>query len=206
MIPIEKPGTPQELVHYGVKGMKWGVRKKRDSSGSSRSSSAKTSVKKGARKAGRYADNVLFELSRNSEYVNTTIVRNAGEKLAKDLPGIKARHQKGSKLRTRVLRPTSSEAKAYRSDVKNAYLKRLEESANEITNVSGTRRYTLKENGKPNTSQYYWEVRTEEVKHSDGEVLRVHPVFDGEGYIIRVEMDMAAHGERFTSAYFAYHG
>jgi hypothetical protein len=30
---IEKPGTPEELVHYGVKGMKWGVRKSSSSSG-----------------------------------------------------------------------------------------------------------------------------------------------------------------------------
>lgn len=27
MLPVEKPGTPEELVHTGVKGMKWGVRK-----------------------------------------------------------------------------------------------------------------------------------------------------------------------------------
>ena len=27
MIPTEKPGTPEELAHYGVKGMKWGVRR-----------------------------------------------------------------------------------------------------------------------------------------------------------------------------------
>jgi hypothetical protein len=26
-IAIEKPGTPEDLVHVGVKGMKWGVRK-----------------------------------------------------------------------------------------------------------------------------------------------------------------------------------
>lgn len=28
MIVPEKPGTPEELVHTGVKGMKWGVRRK----------------------------------------------------------------------------------------------------------------------------------------------------------------------------------
>lgn len=27
MISTEKPGTPAELAHHGVKGMKWGVRK-----------------------------------------------------------------------------------------------------------------------------------------------------------------------------------
>lgn len=32
IVSIEKPGTPAELVHYGVKGMKWGVRRKREQS------------------------------------------------------------------------------------------------------------------------------------------------------------------------------
>lgn len=27
MISLEKPGTPEEIFHYGVKGMKWGVRR-----------------------------------------------------------------------------------------------------------------------------------------------------------------------------------
>jgi hypothetical protein len=31
VIPLEKPGTPAELVHHGVKGQKWGVRKVEDS-------------------------------------------------------------------------------------------------------------------------------------------------------------------------------
>jgi hypothetical protein len=29
-VSIEKPGTPEELVHAGIKGMKWGIRKKRE--------------------------------------------------------------------------------------------------------------------------------------------------------------------------------
>ena len=31
-VSLEKPGFPQELVHFGVKGMKWGVRKQDDTS------------------------------------------------------------------------------------------------------------------------------------------------------------------------------
>lgn len=27
--PIEKPATPEELAHHGVKGMKWGVRNRK---------------------------------------------------------------------------------------------------------------------------------------------------------------------------------
>jgi hypothetical protein len=30
MISTEKPGTPEELLHFGVKGMKWGVRRSRE--------------------------------------------------------------------------------------------------------------------------------------------------------------------------------
>jgi hypothetical protein len=31
VISTEKPGTPSELVHFGTKGMKWGVRKSQGS-------------------------------------------------------------------------------------------------------------------------------------------------------------------------------
>ena len=34
IVSVEKPGTPAELVHVGVKGMKWGVRKQRKTTGS----------------------------------------------------------------------------------------------------------------------------------------------------------------------------
>lgn len=33
MISTKKPGTPEELVHFGVKGMRWGIRNEKDSSG-----------------------------------------------------------------------------------------------------------------------------------------------------------------------------
>lgn len=32
-VPLEKPGTPQDLVHFGVKGMRWGIRNEKESSG-----------------------------------------------------------------------------------------------------------------------------------------------------------------------------
>lgn len=35
MFSLEKPGTPTELVHYGVKGMRWGVRNENESSSQS---------------------------------------------------------------------------------------------------------------------------------------------------------------------------
>lgn len=31
-VPLEKPGSPEELIHFGKKGMRWGVRKKPETS------------------------------------------------------------------------------------------------------------------------------------------------------------------------------
>lgn len=35
MISVEKPGSPEELLHFGKKGMKWGVRNTRESASES---------------------------------------------------------------------------------------------------------------------------------------------------------------------------
>jgi hypothetical protein len=32
-VSVEKPRTPEEIVHFGVKGMRWGVQKKQETSG-----------------------------------------------------------------------------------------------------------------------------------------------------------------------------
>ena len=33
IVPLEKPGSPQDLVHFGKKGMRWGIRNKSNISG-----------------------------------------------------------------------------------------------------------------------------------------------------------------------------
>lgn len=44
-----KPGTPEELVHFGVKGMHWGVRTNRDSGGGGSSTKKSSSPTKSAK-------------------------------------------------------------------------------------------------------------------------------------------------------------
>jgi hypothetical protein len=48
--PIEKPGTPEELVHHGIKGMHWGVRKESGTSSPSSASDKSASRKETAKK------------------------------------------------------------------------------------------------------------------------------------------------------------
>lgn len=71
MITTEKPGTPEELLHYGVKGMKWGVRKERSASDQARSARRKATAKKVAIGVGVTAvvlgsAYVAYKLSSNS--------------------------------------------------------------------------------------------------------------------------------------------
>lgn len=51
MISTEKPGSPEELIHFGAKGMRWGVRKEEKTSNrkSSKSETSKWSTKKRTR-------------------------------------------------------------------------------------------------------------------------------------------------------------
>lgn len=190
MIPETKPASPEEVLeHFGTKGMHWGIRKDQGSGGGGGGGAKPAGrAKRAARATGRGVDNTLFEFGAHSNATTQRIATGASVKLKKDLPDIKARHGDYGKLRNRVRHPLAPEAKAYRADVKKVYLKHLESTANEMTNIRGTRRYTLKENGNPTTSQYNWTISTEAVKHASDGTFKVRPIFDSEGWIVDVQI------------------
>jgi hypothetical protein len=230
MLSVEKPGSPEEIVeHFGIKGMKWGVRSTRrqslvagrkagsaaareaakggasnrqarkvgrkvasdtarETSRNLRSKKGEGRTKRAAKALGRAADTTAFVLGTQDRNVQGKIAGQATDKLIKSMPRIKARHGEYGKLSNRMKKPFSKEAKAYRDDVKKTYLRHLESTANSMTNTRGSLRYTLKENGQPNTSKYMWDISVEQVKHAAQGVFKVRPIFDDEGWIVDIEL------------------
>jgi 2'-5' RNA ligase len=181
------------LEHFGVKGMRWGVRKE--------------DLKSGAKTVGRALDKAAtaladsnFEGKLNTDtgraQVEAQIKTKAHEAFQRtDLPAIKNKteYQEAKKLTNRLRHPKDPATKAYRKEVKEAYIKRLEDAANSMTNISGTRQYTIRERGwelPPEggalpKSKYYWDVSTRTVKHADDTeaTWTMEVVLDEDGFV-----------------------
>lgn len=198
------------LSHYGVKGMKWGVRKSEDSGGSSSSTSSK------AKKFMTFVDDVAFEFSADSDSTRNTIAYEAG-KINK--PRQKAINEKyaasgKNKIGARLKSPRDPDTKAYRKESRESFVRSLEEAANSHTNKSGTRQYTITDGyGGPNRSKYFWTVRTRPIKHADdGEIMLFEPIFDANGLITDVKYrgvsggSSMAQADDFVSDFLAHYG
>ena len=188
------------LEHFGVKGMRWGVRKEDVSAVGRAAKSAGGKVGKAATAAGKFVGDVNFESKLDSpegkQKVQHEIHKKAKEAFKRtDLPAIKDKpeYQEAKKLKNRLFNPRDAATKAYRKEVKAAYIKRLEDAANSMTNASGTRQYTIRERGWElpaeggalPKSKHYWDVSTREVKHAaDGDVtISVEVTLDDYGFV-----------------------
>jgi 2'-5' RNA ligase len=192
-----------DIQHFGVKGMHWGVRR------------AASKAATGAKATSKFVRDVNFETrtARGPEgqaSTATNMVASASRRPFKkeDLPAVKARHGDYAKLTNRAKKPFSPEAKAYRKDARETYVKRLETTANSMKNASGTRQYTVRERGidlpaeggNLPRSKYFWEVSARDVKHATSNVdVRLELVM-ADGYItdlkpVPVEDSMAQTAE-----------
>jgi 2'-5' RNA ligase len=187
------------LEHYGVKGMRWGHRKTQLGAGA-------RAVGRGIGKVATFAGDVDFENQVETGRAREMVITKANPAFRRtDLPAVKARHGDYGKLRNRAKKPFAPEAKAYRKDARETYIKRLETTANSLKNVSGDRQYTIRERGweLPEAggalpkSKHYWDVSSRKVKHAAADdFTRLEVVVDDEGYItdlkkVEIEESMA---------------
>jgi hypothetical protein len=185
------------LEHFGVKGMKWGVRKAKE--GAQATGRGIAVVSKAVRDANfedldRVVDADTGETRRS--IVEGKIVDKAADAFNRtDLPAIKAKkeYQDARKLRHRLLNPRDPATKKYRKEVQETFVKRLEESANSMTNASGTRQYTIRERGwelppeggaLPTKRYGHWEVSARDIRHGNIEHATEDPVM-----LVRVDLD-----------------
>jgi 2'-5' RNA ligase len=117
------------------------------------------------------------------------------------------RKEKAKKLKHRLFNPKDPATKAYRKEAKETYIKRLEEAANTMTNVSGTRQYTIRERGwelPPEggalpASKHYWDISSREIRHADGDVTTILELtLDDDGFI--TDMQEAPTGDALAQS------
>lgn len=207
------------LEHFGVKGMRWGVRKEQVS-GAARSGAkkagdvagpvakkvgdivgpaAKTAASKAgppAKKAATAVGDRHFKSQANSSRNVTHLIREATNRTRnEDLPKINAKYQGKTKTSGRLKvspnRLNDTQQKAYREEVKAAYVKHLNDAANQTTSGSGNYRYEI---AKPRlakeTTAVRWRVKAVKVEHAvGGDEFDVIPVFDADGYIVDFKVE-----------------
>lgn len=157
------------LVHHGVKGMHWGVRKDAGSSGSG------PSPKQVAKLDRKFEKNATKTKTFFEVYNRAARLSNQNIDKINNKPEYKnADFRKDSPLRQK-----------YYAEHEKAFLKNLNKAADEFgTNASGTKKYTIVTDDNGN-----WEVSLTDVKHSaeDGN-FTVQVTRDAQGHILSVSI------------------
>lgn len=165
------------IEHFGVKGMKWGVRK----------------VKAGAGRVGKAVEsraNKSFEKKAGSVETYVRVQNRAAQKSNEiDIPRINNKPEYRN-ANFNELGSNHKLTKQYEKEMFDSFDKRLQESLNrEGTNVSGTRRYELEGSSHPNGPG--WTVKVVDVKkakHAAGDTFQVSVTRDAKGFITKIEL------------------
>ena len=159
------------LEHYGVKGMKWGVRKDKGHEGER---ATKRAIAKADKKYEKDAKS-------GTSWVN--IHNTFASKMNAELDAFNARHPDADIFND----PDSKASKAYIKDYERLVDKTVKSMTNDIgTNASGTRQLKVSRAGEGIESTWYVEMT--DVKHADGDddikIMKVKPKFNSKGRII----------------------
>lgn len=177
------------LAHYGVKGMKWGVRKRRDS-GSSSGGRQERHDNKGQGKTASTKKIAKLDkrFERSAKSLGVWIDVHNGAATAYNAMDV-GRINNSPKYKNLDFNKPSKLRDEYHNEHANALKKRLDQAAvAQGTNASGTRKLkvVITELGDGN---FTFDVTTEEVKHADGDTSYSIPAkVDAKGMIIGVEV------------------
>jgi hypothetical protein len=171
--PLEHADVEAILEHFGVKGMKWGVRNDRGHEGE------RAKAKK------------IAKLDKKFENVGTkewVAVHNRAAQLsnAHDIERINSKPKWVKAANEgKLLDPFSKENKLYTAEHQRAFTGRVKQAAAEMgTNASGTRQYQVRSNG------WDWELSVTDVQHADDALpdFRIKVTRDKDGQILNLKV------------------
>lgn len=189
----DKLSLDDALVHFGKKGMKWGVRQDKGHEGER----AKT------RKIAKL--DKKFERKTQSLGVTIKIHNRAAELTNKnDIDRINNKPE----YKDADFRRDSPLRQKYYKEHQDAFLNNVQKAADELgTNASGTRKYNIRE-----THDGAWDIYTDSIRHADETSTEIKPEFTvkvkyNKGKIVSVELpDAVAHGEAFAADFLEHVG
>lgn len=169
----------QEVRHFGVRGMKWGVRKAESSGGGSSNNEKNSAPSRKVQKADK-----KFEKRAGSRNVHINVYNGAARHVNKyDVDRI---NNKPKYKNVDFNDPKNYKLEAqYHKEFEDAFNNALKKSASDLgTNASGTRQYAVSIH--PDGS---WSVHTEAVKHAEELAFKIIPKYNAEGFIISVSIE-----------------
>ena len=224
------PAVENILRHYGVKGMRWGVRKAaqeqaRAELGAPRvRSGLKPSHYKEARAVNKRAREIEKtslktakaekkmakadkKFDKPSAEVHTKIYNDGIEHFNKKLDGInnKPEYAAAAKAGT-LLNPSHPTTQKYHDEIDSTLKAELRASADRVTNKAGTKKYRVDiVQLSQNPHDWGWTLGTEAVQHAEI-TTRILAVRDKRGLVTSVKADSMAQADIFVGEFLQHYG
>lgn len=205
------------LTHHGIKGMHWGIRKNPEARAAKKQArSERRATRKEARRVKREARWQAYVARQDQKFED--LAKDFGTKVevhnrAGDLMDwhgdIDRINNKSEYIQAAqhgiLLKDDHPVTQKYHKEYTQAYLKRVNEAANEFTNWSDTRKYVA----KPSSDFLGFSVSTAQIQHaSDPYAFEVKFVKDSKGFITGLEIvnNSMAQAALFVDRYLEHHG